>query len=184
MESNQKRYRFLISFLELFLRNGLESPHTLLNRYLEQYFLCPPGDVDFYEPLREPALRIQPMVRSFDWERLRESRSSSSLFCLSHCSHESDPSDIREVALIVQSHLTNESTPTFGPLAHKHVEYGIAYLRDNHQGEIIEPLAFLSIVRWFETQKDLCLETNLRQQLAYEKFRGNTFEGLVILFLV
>ena len=166
------------------MRNGLESPHILLNRYLEQYIHCPPGDMDFYEPftLWEPPLRIQPMVRTFDWERLRESKSSSSLFCPSQ--HESDPSDVREVAAIVQSHLIKKSTPTFGPLGHRHVEYGIAHLRNDHQGEIIEPLAFLSIVRWLETQKDLCLENNLRHPLADTDYRGHAFEGLVILFLL
>ena len=99
-------------------------------------------------------------------------------------SRESDPSEIREIASIVQSHLTKKSTPTFGPLAHKHVEYGIAHLRKDHQGEIIEPLAFLSIVRWFETQKDLSLETYLRHRLADEEFRGHACEWVVILFLL
>ena len=184
MESNRKRYRFLISFLELFLRNGLESPHILLNRYLEQYIHCPPGDMDFYVPitLLEPPLHIQPMIRTFEWERLRDSKSSSSLFCPSQ--HESDPSDVCEVASIVQSHLIKKSTPTFRPLAHKHIEYGIAHLRDDHQGEIIEPLAFLSIVRWLETQKDLCLENNLRHPLADIDYCGHAFEGVVILFLL
>ena len=184
MGSNRKRYRFLISFLELFLRNGLESPHILLNRYIEQYIHCPPGDMDFYEPftLWEPPLHIQPMIRTFDWERLRESKSSSSSFCPSQ--HESGPSGVREVASIVQSHLIKKSTPTFGPLAHKHVEYGIAHLRDDHQGEIIEPLPFLSIVRWLETQKDLCLENNLSHLLADTEYRGHAFEGVVILFLL
>jgi len=80
--------------------------------------------------------------------------------------------------------LIKKSTPTFGPLAHKHVEYGIAHLRDDHQGEIIEPLAFLSIVRWLETQKDLCLEVNLSHPLADTDYRGHAFEGVVILFLL
>ena len=166
------------------MRNGLDSPHTLLNRYIEQYLRCLPGDVDYYEPLTlwEPPLHIQPLVRTFDWERLRESKSSSSLFCPSQ--RESDPSGIREVASIVQSHLIKKSTPTFGPLAHKHVEYGIAHLRNDHQGEIIEPLAFLSIVRWFEAQKDLCLTANLSHPLADPDYRGNAFEGVVILFLL
>src|SRR5260221_13987221 len=86
MESYQTRYRFLISFLELFLRNGLESPHTLLNKYLARYFDRSPGDMDFYAPVTsgESPLQIEPMVRAFDWERLRESKSSSSFFCLSH----------------------------------------------------------------------------------------------------
>ena len=184
MEANRKRYRFLISFLELFLRNGLESPHTLLNKYLEQYIQCPPGDMDFYVPFTqlEPPLHIKPMVRTFDWERLQDSKSSSSLFCPSQ--HESDPSDVREVASIVQSHLIKKSTPTFGPLGQTHVEYGIAHLRDDHQGEIIELLAFLSIVRWLEAQKDLRLENDVRHPLADADHRGHAFEGVVILFLL
>ena len=133
-----------------------------------------------YEPftLWEPPLCIQPMIRTFDWERLQASKSSSSLFCPSQ--RESVPLDVREVALVVQSHLIKKSTPTFGPLLHKHVEYGIAHLRDDHQGEIIEPLPFLSIVRWLKTQKDLCLEANLSHQLANTDYHGHTFEGVVI----
>ena len=75
------------------------------------------------------------------------------------------------------------STPKFGPLPHKHIEYGIARLRADHQGEIIEPLAFLSIVRWLETQKDLCFEENLIHKLADET-HGYMFEEVVILFLL
>ncbi|KAF8512374.1 hypothetical protein BU17DRAFT_69263 [Hysterangium stoloniferum] len=120
--------------------------------------------------LKEDMVHIEPNVRSFDWEKLRES-----------------PEGIQEVAAIVQSHLTKGSTPTFGPLTQKLVEYGIAHLRknhENHHGEIMEPLAFLSIVKWLETQKDLCLEANLRRQLVYQHSRGYGFEELVILYLL
>ena len=98
-------------------------------------------------------------------------------------SRKSDLSDVRQVVAIIQSHLTKGSTPKFGPLPHKHVEYGIARLRDDHQGEIIEPLVFLSVVRWLETQKDLCLEENFIHKLADET-RGYAFEEVVILFLL
>ena len=50
-------------------------------------------------------------------------------------------------------------------------------LRDMHT----KPLAFLSIVRWFETQENLSLETYLRHPLADKEFRGH---GVVILFLL
>ncbi len=108
------------------------------------------------------------------------------MFLISHLpvSRKSDLSDVRQVAAIIQSHLTNGSTPKFGPLPHKHVEYGIARLRNDHQGEIIEPLAFLSVVRWLETQKDLCLEENLIHKLADQSSRGYSFEEVVILFLL
>lgn len=99
-------------------------------------------------------------------------------------SRKSDLLDVRQVVAIIQSHLTKGSTPKFGPLPHKHVEYGIARLRNDHQGEIIEPLAFLSVVRWLETQKDLCLEANLIQDLGNQPYRGYAFEEVVILFLL
>ncbi|KAF8622267.1 hypothetical protein AX15_007143 [Amanita polypyramis BW_CC] len=38
------RYRFSVSFLEYFLMNGLQSPHKLLNKYLEGHITCPAGD--------------------------------------------------------------------------------------------------------------------------------------------
>ncbi|KAF8505280.1 hypothetical protein BU17DRAFT_71445 [Hysterangium stoloniferum] len=155
------RYRFLISFVELLLANGLQLPHTLLNQYIEKYALCPPGDSGASKSfiLKEDMVHIEPQ----------------------------GPEGIQEVAAIVQSHLTKGSTPTFGPLTQKLVEYGIARLRknhENHHGEIMEPLAFLSIVKWLETQKDLCLEANLRCQLAHQHSRGYGFEELVILYLL
>jgi hypothetical protein len=114
----------------------------------------------------------------------KDSERVSVLICPFPVSHKSDLSDIHDVAGLVQSHLTKGSTPTFGPLPHKHVEYGIAHLRNDHRGEIVEPLVFVSIVTWLETQKDLCVETNLRHILAIQPFRGYAFEELVILFLL
>jgi len=106
------------------------------------------------------------------------------LICPLLVSHKSDLSDIRDVAALVQSHLTKGKTPTFGPLPHRHVEYSIAHLRNDHRGEIVEPLVFVSIVTWLETQKDLCVEASLRHALAIQPYRGYAFEELVILFLL
>lgn len=39
-------------------------------------------------------------------------------------------------------------------------------------------------MRWLETQPDLCLETNLRNEVANQEFRGPAFEEVVILFLL
>jgi hypothetical protein len=41
----------------------------------------------------------------------------------------------RAVAHIVQSHLTMGAAPTFGPVTDKVVEYGIARLRNRHEGQ-------------------------------------------------
>jgi hypothetical protein len=87
--------------------------------------------------------------------------------------------------MIVQSHLTKGQTPTFGPVTVKLVEYGIAHLRNNHSGEIVEPLAFLSLVKWFETQPTLSLETNIGTQLGIgDSSRGDAYEQLAILYLL
>ncbi|KAF8522941.1 hypothetical protein BU17DRAFT_86519 [Hysterangium stoloniferum] len=69
------RYRFLIPFVELLLANGLESPHRLLNQYIQKYALCPPGDSLSSESfiVKEDKLHIEPKLRGFDWEILRES---------------------------------------------------------------------------------------------------------------
>lgn len=99
-------------------------------------------------------------------------------------SHISDPTVISQLAVIVQSHLTKAQSPTFGPVTLKLVEYGIARLRKHHQGEIIEPLAFLSVLRWLETQEDLNLDQNLRMRLGQQDSRGQAVEELTILYLL
>jgi len=91
---------------------------------------------------------------------------------------------VTEIAQIVQSHLTQSSCPTYGFLVSKHIEYGIARLRKDHEGQIIEPLVFLSIVTWLETQDDVCLDTNLQHQLAHQHSHVYGYEELVILYLV
>ena len=55
------------------------------------------------------------------------------------------------------SHLTLKKTPTFGPVLVSLVEYGIARLRvgNDHEGQIIEPLAFLSLLNWLKIQPEL-----------------------------
>ncbi len=51
--------------------SGLQSPHKLLNKYLEQYIACPPGDTGLPFTLDEPDLCIRVEVRGFDWDRLK-----------------------------------------------------------------------------------------------------------------
>ncbi|KAF8352173.1 hypothetical protein F5887DRAFT_16705 [Amanita rubescens] len=59
------RYRFSVSFLEYFLMNGLQSPHKLLNKYLEGHITCPPGDTGHPFTLGEPDLITVVNVGSF-----------------------------------------------------------------------------------------------------------------------
>ena len=88
----------------------------------------------------------------------------------------------------MQSHLTQGKTPTFGPVTTRLVEYGLARLRngpqDEHEGHIVEPLAFLSLIKWFQNQDGVNLETNLRARLANPNSRGPAYEELIILYLV
>jgi hypothetical protein len=51
--------------------NGLQSPHKLLNKYLEQYITCAPGDTGLPFTSDEPDLRIKFEWKDFEWERLR-----------------------------------------------------------------------------------------------------------------
>jgi hypothetical protein len=91
---------------------------------------------------------------------------------------------LQEAAQIVQSHLTKGATPTFGPVTARLVEYGIACLRTDHKGQIIEPLAFLSLVKWLQTLDHANLEANIRSRLASQASRGDAYEELVILYLL
>jgi hypothetical protein len=89
-----------------------------------------------------------------------------------------------EAVQIVQSHLLNGQLPTHGPVTARLVEHGIARLREDHKGEIVEPLAFLSLMKWLEDQGHLNLEANLRLRLGNESERGSTFEAVGILYLL
>jgi hypothetical protein len=83
----------------------------------------------------------------------------------------------------VQSHLIRGTPPTFGPVTARLVEYGLAHLRDEHKGHIVEPLPFLSLLKWLQKQPDVNLETNLRSRLAVQGSRGEAYEELIILYL-
>ncbi|KAF8343670.1 hypothetical protein F5887DRAFT_1134740 [Amanita rubescens] len=149
------RYRFSISFIECFLRNGLKSPHKLLNKYLEQYITCFPGDTGNPFTSDEPNLHIHVKLRGFNWDRIQL-----------------DSNAVQEAIKVVQSHLIKGKSPEHGPVSAKLVDYGIAFLRTDLMGHIVEPLAFLSLTTWLQTQCDTNLNANLR---------GLAFEDVVVL---
>ena len=69
---------------------------------------------------------------------------------------------VEEAVRIVQFHLLQGESPTLGPVPAELVEYGIARFREMHRGEIVEPLAFLSSMRWHKKTNHLNEEANLR----------------------
>jgi hypothetical protein len=83
--------------------------------------------------------------------------------------------------------LLKGQTPTYGPVTKRLVEYGIARLHEayeEYRGQIVEPLAFLSIMRWLQTEGHLKIEANLRRGLGDEPSRGSAFEEVGILYLL
>ena len=84
----------------------------------------------------------------------------------------------------MQSHLTRGDSPTFGPVTHRLVGYGIARFREDCQGEIVEPLSFLSLMRWLQSHHPLSLESNLRTRLSIPEARGQAYEEMVIRYLL
>ena len=68
------RYRFSVSFVEYFLRNGLRSPHRLLNEYIKEHTGCLPGDTGEPFTSDEPPLQITVRILGFEWERLKIGR--------------------------------------------------------------------------------------------------------------
>jgi len=84
----------------------------------------------------------------------------------------------------VQSHLTRGSSPTHGPVTLRLVEYGIARFRKDHQGEIIEPLPFLSLMRWLQNQNALSMASSLQTRLSFPESPGQAYEETVVLFLL
>ena len=90
---------------------------------------------------------------------------------------------VGEAVRIVQSHLLQGEPPTFGPVSTDLVEYGIAHLREGHKGQIVEPLAFLSLMTWLEKTEDLNTGTILRPRLSDQASRGSAFEAVGVLHL-
>ena len=84
----------------------------------------------------------------------------------------------------MQSHLTKGRSPTFGPVTTRLVEYGLARLRSEHKGHIIEPLAFLSLTEWLQNQEGANLETNIGSRLGFQGSLGEAYEGLIVLYLL
>jgi hypothetical protein len=60
--------------VEYFLRNGLQSPHKLLNEYIKGHTDCLPGDTGEPFTSDEPALRNYSRNPGFEWERLELGR--------------------------------------------------------------------------------------------------------------
>jgi hypothetical protein len=90
-----------------------------------------------------------------------------------------DSSAVAEAVQIVQSHLLKGRSPTYGPVTARLVDYGIACLCEGNKGRIVEPLAFLSLMRWLQVQGHLNLEANiLGNELAH------AFEEVGILYLL
>jgi hypothetical protein len=50
--------------------NGLESPHTILNKFIEGHTSCLPGDIGLPFISNEPELRIDVRMTGFEWDRL------------------------------------------------------------------------------------------------------------------
>jgi hypothetical protein len=68
------RYRFSVSFVEYFLRNGLQSPHKLLNEYIKGHADCLPGDTGEPFTSDEADLQIPVRILGFEWDRLQSGR--------------------------------------------------------------------------------------------------------------
>ena len=60
----------------------------------------------------------------------------------------------KQVAAIIQSHMTRKESPIYGPVSAKLVEYGIVQLRPDFNGKICELLVLVSCVRWFQEQRE------------------------------
>jgi hypothetical protein len=84
----------------------------------------------------------------------------------------------------VQSHLTRGISPSFGLVNVRLVEYGIARLHDRNSGRIVEPLAFVSLLKWLQTQKLHNIGMNLRSRLTFTDSRGLAYEELVVIYLL
>jgi len=164
------------------LLNGLESSHTLLNEFIKAHTTCYPGDTGLPFTSHERKLHIEVQLTSFEWDRLQNGMLILHLQ-FPPFSHNSDPKALRSAAQVVQSRLTRGVPPSFGHVSVRLVEYGIARLVDRNNGQIIEPLAFVSFLKWLQTQEHHKIGTNIGTRSAYSDSRGLAYEELVIIYL-
>jgi hypothetical protein len=80
---------------------------------------------------------------------------------------------ITEAVKVVQSHLLKGQNPTYGPVTDRLVEYGFACLREQSgehklKGQIVEPLAFISLMRWLQDKDHVKIQANLRSRLGHD----------------
>ena len=88
---------------------------------------------------------------------------------------------------MVQSHLIKGQSPNYGDVTANLVEYGIARLheaRGTHVGQIVEPLAFLSVIKWFEAHDNTKLFAEMRLRAGDCHSRGYAFENAMVLYFL
>ena len=112
--------------------------------------------VNFSFTLDEPDLRIPVRMLGFEWERLELRRFVLQVLIpsLRYGRFKRSHGSGADCAIS----LAYEEFSDFGPVTARLVKYRIARLRDNRNGEIVEPLAFLSLMQWLHGQGHLNLE--------------------------
>ena len=76
-------------------------------------------------------------------------------------------------------------SPTYGPVTAKLVECGIVRLREGHKGHIIEPLAFLSLMRLkTPSNANLQLDASIRLRAGDAHSRGYALQPAIRCLLI
>ena len=83
--------------------------------------------------------------------------------------------------MVVQSHLIRGKFP-YVPV--QMIEYGIARYYDKQTAQLVEPLAFVSLMKWLETQEDHRILSNLRRDLSLYDSRILDYKDLLVLYLL
>ncbi|PVF96380.1 hypothetical protein CPB86DRAFT_874942 [Serendipita vermifera] len=158
------RHRFTARFLEELLKgswkaDGPSSPHKMLNVYVKALSEFYPLDASSTVLDLEPSV-ASPKIDSFEWEKIE---------------HEAGLLDV--LAKSIYDFLTRGSYPMWYYDKQTLVEYGLARFPEEGKVEIVEPLAIISIIRYFES-KGRTITRNILQSLQDNK--GTAFEEAVL----
>jgi hypothetical protein len=77
--------------------------------------------------------------------------------------------------------LIKGKSPEYGPVTANLVDYGIARLGTQLTADIVEPLAFVSLITWFQTGWNTNLLADVRLRAGDADSRGYGFEDAMVL---
>jgi hypothetical protein len=166
------RHRFTALYLSLLLKNALESPHRLLDDFIEGMTQFRPSDGnDIVENLVDTkSLIIEMEPSGFHFEKLKDHESTYLPLQIRPCHSEAvrpDPGLLPQIALSVLEYIFTGMPRSLGSSSTEVlVEHGFARFHNRKEGIADEPLALLAAVHYFSLNTPWTLQRTLLNGLT------------------